>query len=129
MQNPWSLYVRHEALEKLRPAGVRGLQGCPLNVRFRQKNHPQLLDMQLELRGRFHPDCLPEPEPPCPTCGQDKGYSLPKPPILAAASLPEDVDVFRLADWSALIIASERMVDAVKRLELDGVVFRELETR
>ncbi|WP_257451262.1 SitI6 family double-CXXCG motif immunity protein [Archangium lipolyticum] len=129
MQNPWSLCARREALEKLRAAGVRGLQGCPLNVRFRQKNPPQLLDMQLELRGRFHPACLPAREPPCPTCGQDKGYSLPTPPILAADSLPEDMDVFRLADWSALIIASERLVDAVRRLELDGVVFRELETR
>jgi uncharacterized double-CXXCG motif protein len=130
MQNPWSLYVRHEALEKLRAAGVRGFQSCPLAVRFRQKNHPELMDLQLELRGRFHPDCLPKNrEPPCSTCGRDKGYSLPQPPLLAAASMPEDLDVFRLADWSSLIIASQRLVDAVTRLELDGVVFHELETR
>jgi uncharacterized double-CXXCG motif protein len=129
MQNPWSLYLRREALEKLRAEGIRGLHDCPLNVRFRQKNHPELLDLQLELRGRFHPDCIPEIAPPCPTCGEDKGYPLPQPPILAAASLPEDLDVFRLADWSALIVASERMVDAVRRLDLDGVVFHELETR
>ena len=130
MQNPWSLYLRREALEKLQSAGVRGLQGCQLNVRFRQKNHPELLDLQLALRGRFHPDCLPrDREPPCPTCGEDKGYSLPQPPILAAASLPADLDVFRLADWSSLIIASERMADAVRRLELDGVVFQALESR
>jgi uncharacterized double-CXXCG motif protein len=130
MQNPWSLYVRREALEKLRAAGVRGLQDCPLAVRFRQKNHPELRDLQLELRGRFHPDCLPKNrEPPCPTCGRDEGYSLPQPPILAAASMPEDLDVFRLVDWSSLIIASQRLVDAVRRLELDGVVFQELEAR
>lgn len=130
MQNPWSLSLRREALEKLQAAGVRGLQGCPLDVRFRQKNHPELLDLQLVLRGRFHPDCLPrDREPPCPTCGEDKGYSLPQPPILAAASLPGDLDVFRLADWSSLIIASEGMVDAVRRLELDGVVFHALGVR
>jgi uncharacterized double-CXXCG motif protein len=130
MQNPWSLYLHREALEQLQAAGIRGLRGCPLAVRFRQKNHPELLEPQLELRGRFHPDCLPKNrEPPCPTCGRDKGYSLPQPAILAAASLPEDLDVFRLADWSGLIIASQRMVDAVTRLELDGVVFQELEAR
>ena len=130
MQNSWSLYVRREALEKLRGAGVRGLHGCPMNVRFRQKNHPELLDLEFELRGRFHPDCLPpNRKPPCSTCGREEGYRLPEPPILAAASLPEDPDVFRLADWSGLIIASERMVDAVKQLELDGVVFQELESR
>jgi uncharacterized double-CXXCG motif protein len=129
MQNAWSLYMRREALEKLKAAGVRGLQGCALNVRFRQKNHPELLDMQLELRGRFHPDCLPPREPPCPSCGEDKGYKLPQPPILVTDSMPEDLDVFRLADWSTIIVASERLVDAVRRLELDGVVFQELETR
>jgi uncharacterized double-CXXCG motif protein len=107
MQNPWSLYLRREALEKLQAAGIRGLRGCPLAVRFRQKNHPELLDLQLELRGRFHPDCLPKNrESPCPTCGRDKGYTLPQPSLLAAASLPEDLDVFRLADWSSLILAS-----------------------
>ena len=130
MQNPWSLYLRREALEKLQAAGIRGLQACPLAVRFRQKSHPELLEPQLEFRGRFHPDGLPTNlEPPCPTCGEDKGYSLPQPPLLAAASLPEDLDVFRLADWSTLILASQRFVDAVTRLELDGVVFHELETR
>jgi len=88
------------------------------------------MDLQLELRGRFHPDCLPRDlDPPCPTCGRGKGYSLPEPPILAAASLPADLDVFRLADWSSMIIVTERMVDAVTRLELDGGVFRELEAR
>ncbi|XXF78302.1 double-CXXCG motif protein [Myxococcaceae bacterium GXIMD 01537] len=130
MQNPWSLYLRREALEQMQAAGVRGLQGCPLDVRFRVKNPPELLELQLELRGRLHPDCLPaEREPACPTCGRDKGYSLPEPPLLDATSLPEDLDVFRLAEWSSLILASERMVDAVARLELDGAVFRELETR
>jgi uncharacterized double-CXXCG motif protein len=130
MQNPWSLYLRREALEKLQAAGVRGLQGCPLHVRFRQKNHPELLALQLALHGRFHPDCLPRDlEPPCSMCGEDKGYSLPQSPVLAAASLPEDLDVFRLADWSSLIVVSERMVDAVRRLELDGVVFQMLEVR
>jgi hypothetical protein len=74
--------------------------------------------------GRFHSDCLPPSEPPCPTCGVDKGYSIPEPYWLDAASLPEHVDIFRLADASTLIIANERLVDAVRRLGLDGVVFK-----
>jgi uncharacterized protein CXXCG len=49
--------------------------------------------------------------------------------VLDAASLPRHVDIFRLADASTLIIANERLVDAVRRLELDGVVFKELEAR
>ncbi len=129
MQNPWTLYARREALERLQAAGVRGLQGCPIKVRFRQKNHPELLELQLELHGHFHPECLPpDRKPPCPTCGSDQ-TPLPKKFWLATSSLPEDVDIFRFRDWPGSILASERMVDAVRRLELDGVVFQEVEAR
>ena len=129
MQNPWSLYMRREAMERLQAAGIRGLQGCPINVRFRQKNHPHLLELQFELHGQYHPDCLPpDLKPPCPTCG-DANLRRPERTLLDAASLPGDVDVFRLRQGWTNIIASERLVDAVRRLELDGVVFQELETR
>ncbi|MDY7231340.1 double-CXXCG motif protein [Hyalangium rubrum] len=130
MQNSWSLCMRREALERLQALGLRGLHGGPLNVRFRVKRPPELMDLQLESRGQLHPDCLSKNhEPPCATCGRDRGHSLPEPPILAAASLPTDLDVFRLADASTVILASERMAEAVTRLELDGVLFRELEAR
>jgi uncharacterized double-CXXCG motif protein len=98
-------------------------------VRFRTKHAPDLRDIQLESHGRFHPDCLPPPNPPCPTCGVAMGHSVPDPYVLDTTSLPEHVDIFRLADASTLIIANERLVDAVRRLELDGVVFKELEVR
>ena len=56
-------------------------------------------------------------------------HGVPDPYWLDAASLPRHVDLFRLADASTLIIANERLVDAVRRLALDGVVFKELEAR
>jgi hypothetical protein len=56
-------------------------------------------------------------------------HSVPDPYVLDAASLPEHVDIFRLADASTLLIANERLVDAVRHLDLDGVVFKELEAR
>jgi uncharacterized double-CXXCG motif protein len=129
VQNPFFFCVRREALERLQAAGVRGLHGCPTQVRFRTRHAPELRDIQLETHGRFHPGCLPPREPPCPTCGVATGYSVPEPYWLAAASLPEHVDVFRLADATTLLIASERFVDAVHHLELDGVVFEQLEAR
>lgn len=129
MPVPWSLYVRREALEKLREASVQGLHGCPIDVRFRVKRPPHLLELQLEMYGEFHPDCLPpDRKAPCPTCGNDF-LKLPDQPILAAQSLPAALDVFRLVQWSTLIIASERLVDAARRLDLDGVSFEELEAR
>jgi uncharacterized double-CXXCG motif protein len=129
MQNPWSLFVQREALERLQAAGLRGLQGCPVNVRFRQKSAPTLWELQFLARGQLHPDCFPRDlKPPCSLC-ERQDVSLPERHWLDAGSLPEDVDVFRLANWPTFIVATERMVDAVQRLELDGVVFRELEAR
>jgi uncharacterized double-CXXCG motif protein len=126
---PWLMLLRHEALEQLQAAGVRGLQACPLDVRFRGKNPPALLELQLQSHGHFHPACLPpNRKPPCPTCGSDP-FKLPDPMVLDATSLPEDLDVFRMADASTVILVTERFVDAARRLELDGVTFRELETR
>jgi uncharacterized double-CXXCG motif protein len=129
MQNPWSLYMRREAVERLQEAGMRGLQGCPLEVRFRAKNPPELLELQLESHGLFHPDCLPpDREPRCAACG-DNPITLPKPYWLDASSLPEHLDVFRFRDTPAYIFATERFVETVKRLELDGVLFQEVEAR
>jgi hypothetical protein len=49
--------------------------------------------------------------------------------ILDAVSLPVDLDLFRLRQAWTVIVATDRMVDAAQRLELDGVMFRELEAR
>lgn len=53
----------------------------------------------------------------------------PKQVILEASSLPEDVDVFRHREGWATLIVTERFVETVNRLRLDGVRFRELEVR
>jgi uncharacterized double-CXXCG motif protein len=129
MQNPWSLCMRREALERLQAAGVRGLVGCPTQVRFRTRHAPDLRDIQLESHGRMHPGCLPPAYPPCRVCNISRSHPRPDPYWLDAASLPDHVDIFRLDVASVPIIANERLVDAVHRLELDGVVFKEIEAR
>ncbi|MBZ4420414.1 double-CXXCG motif protein [Myxococcus sp. RHSTA-1-4] len=45
---------------------------------------------------------------------------------LASFSARTSADVFRLADWPTIILATERFVETAGRLKLDGVVFREL---
>nr|WP_255217307.1 double-CXXCG motif protein [Myxococcus sp. AM010] len=125
----WALSLRREALEQLRRAGLQGLNGCAMQLTGSGRNPPELLELELTPCGRFHPDCLPpDREPPCPTCGVES-YELPTPYFLDAASLPTAVDVFRLADWPTLILATQRFVDAVHRLELDGVTFRQVAVR
>jgi uncharacterized double-CXXCG motif protein len=128
-QNPWTLLARREAIEALQQAGVHGLTGRKPELRFRQKkNPPELVVLQLEPHGLLHPDCLPPRPPPCPRCGRD-GFQLPKHPILDKASLPTLTDVFRLANFSTVLVGSERFKEAVQRLNLDGILFHELPLR
>lgn len=71
--------------------------------------------------------CLPPSGPPCSRCGFAEEHPRPEGYWLDATSLPEHLDVFRLVDSSILV--NERFVEAVARLELDGVVFHELQVR
>jgi uncharacterized double-CXXCG motif protein len=126
---PWTLLVRREALERLQAEGLRGLNGCRTELRFKQKDPPELLELQIEPRGLLHRDCLPRGLPaPCETCG-GPGFSLPEEPVLDAASLPDDRDLFRLANYQTVIVGTERFAETVRRLGFEEVKFSELPTR
>ncbi len=126
---PWWPMVQREALEKLQAEGLRGLKGCPTQLRFRQRASPTPLELELLPVGRAHPDCLPpDREPPCPRCGRN-GLSLPKPLLLDAATLPNHLDVFRLEDFSTVVVCTERFVEACQRLGFDGIAFLPLPAR
>ncbi|WP_164017486.1 double-CXXCG motif protein [Pyxidicoccus trucidator] len=123
------LLVRREALDRLQEEGLRGLLCYRTELRFRKKDPPELLEPQMEPRGQLHPDCfLPDVPSPCVTCGR-LGLRRPDEPILDAASLPTDLDLFRVGNFATVIVGTERFRDAVRRLELDGITFRELPTR
>ncbi|NVJ27993.1 hypothetical protein HUW62_42985 [Myxococcus sp. AM011] len=126
---PWTLLIRGEALDALQATGLRGLRGCKTDLRLRDSNPPELLELQLEPRGLLHPDCLPRNlPPPCATCGE-LTFSLPTEPILEARSIPTDRDLFRLASYQTVIVGTERLVETIQRLGLDEVEVRELPTR
>jgi uncharacterized double-CXXCG motif protein len=128
-ETPWGLFMRREAMEALQQAGVQGLKGCKPELRFRQKkNPPDLAELQLEPQGLLHADCLPPRPPPCARCGRD-GFQLPEQLILDKASLPTHTDVFRLANFTTVLVGSERFKEAAQRLGLDGIVFLELPVR
>jgi len=130
MHYPWDLLIRREALEQLQAAGVQGLKGCRTELRFRRKNPPELLEPELLPRGQLHPDCLPADRPtPCEKCGR-QGWKRPDEPILDAASLPQDLDLFRVGNYTTMIVGTERFVEAVRRLGFEqDILFRELPLR
>ncbi|MCY1073238.1 SitI6 family double-CXXCG motif immunity protein [Archangium lansingense] len=123
---PWLLLVQSEALKKLQAEGLRELKGCRTQLRFRQRNSPELLELELLPVGRLHPNCLPpDRNPPCSRCGRH-GITRPDDMLLDASTIPAHLDLFRLEDFSTAIVGTERFVEACHRLGLDGVTFQPL---
>jgi uncharacterized double-CXXCG motif protein len=124
------LLMRGEALERLRAEGIQGLKGCRTELRFRKRNPPELLELELLPLGHVHSDCLPSDRPAlCTKCGR-MAWKRPEKLILEVASLPRELDVFRLEDFMTAIIATERFVETVRRLGYEqDIVFRELPLR
>lgn len=115
--SPWVLMMQRGALEQLQAEGLQGLKGCRMDVRFRQKkNPPPLVELELLPLGLLHEDCIPpDQREPCPQCGR-LSFSLPASPLLEKVSLPRDTDLFRLANFATVMVASQRFVETVRRL-------------
>ncbi|MCP3058987.1 double-CXXCG motif protein [Myxococcus sp. K38C18041901] len=123
------LLIRAEVLGQLHAQGMRNLQGHPTALRSRRNPPPELLELHVLPRGRLHGDCLPPDEPPpCPTCGWF-GLRRPEEPILDEASLPSDMELFRVGNFATMVIGTERFKDTVEQLGLDGLTFLEVPTR
>ncbi|WP_224370553.1 SitI6 family double-CXXCG motif immunity protein [Hyalangium versicolor] len=132
LAHSWTLLMQREPLERLQAKGLRGLKGCRAQLRFRKKNPPELLELEVLPRGRVHPDCLPPERPvPCPKC-ERIAWTRPAESelILDASTLPQNLDLFRLEDFLTTLIASERFVQAVRTLGYEqDISFRELPVR
>jgi uncharacterized double-CXXCG motif protein len=121
--------IHLQALERLQAEGVRGLRAFPTALRFRGRTPPALLELEILQHGRLHPDCFPPDTPARCTKCERLGVRRPENLILDAASLPEHTDLFRLTDFETTLIGTNRLVEAIQRLELEGVDCRELPIR
>ncbi|MHA7634978.1 SitI6 family double-CXXCG motif immunity protein [Corallococcus sp. M7] len=121
LRDPWKLLVREDALDALRAAGLQGLVPVRAELTSSGASIPALHELELTARGRL----LPLGPPPCETCGR-MDAAMPEECRLEDASLPKDLDVFRLTDAVTLIVATERFVEVVRGLGSMDVLFREL---
>lgn len=129
LHHTWTLLMRREPMERLQAEGLQGLKGARTELRFRKKNPPELLEMELLPRGNFHPDSVTEQSSPCLKC-ERSSVKRPDEPILDAATLPQDLDLFRLCAFKRMIIGTERFVEAVRRLGYEAdIAFQELPVR
>jgi len=123
--NPWAPLIQSRALDRLREAGVRTPIGVPPFLRFRGKNPPALLELQIEPHGKMAPAAVTNSEPSCLSCGRNPN-SVPEHIVIDALSIPKDLDLFRAEDFPTVILATQKFVEAAEALKLRGIGFHQV---
>ncbi|MGH9904056.1 MAG: SitI6 family double-CXXCG motif immunity protein, partial [Pyrinomonadaceae bacterium] len=124
--NLWTMLVRSQALERLHVAGVRTPIGVAPMLAFKNRQSPDLLELQIEPHAKLASSSFSVLLlATCPSCGRDPN-SLPEHLVIEASSVPKHVDLFRARDFTTLILATEEFAEAVQNLKLTGVIFQEV---
>lgn len=124
--NPWTLLIKSEALSSLIHNGVRMPKAVRPILTFGGNGFVDILELQIEPRARL--DLTPtqsDSESRCRACGY-KLFRKPKELIIERSSIPQDFDLFRAQDFTTLIFATQKFVEAVEDLKLTAVVFHKV---
>ncbi|MCY1032899.1 double-CXXCG motif protein [Corallococcus sp. BB11-1] len=123
-QEGWDLLVREDALTRLEREGIH--VGSPVRAELQGlgPGAPLMYELELPTAGLLDGrDVLEGPR--CRTCGWREVRISPE-HALEATLLPTGLDAFRPVNATTYIVVTERFVQAVHRLGVSDVVFREL---
>jgi uncharacterized double-CXXCG motif protein len=120
--NPWTLLATMAAVRVLER------EGCPLPSATRTRLSGPVASTLLEIEciptGRLH---IQPAVATCSACGR-QGVSWPRRVRLIRDSLPPDVPVFRVRNFTTMMVARRAFVEAVAKAELTGIIAKPVET-
>jgi uncharacterized double-CXXCG motif protein len=134
----WTNYgvplISRSALERVFNYGVKSIKTVKTDV-FEGKNKAiDYLELDIEPRAHVDPSVLaPNALERCPTCGVLKLNSFPidpkedeKPLVILRDSIPQECDLVSVWECADAILASERLIEAIKSLCLTGNSYVEM---
>jgi len=124
--NPWTMLVQSDVLIRLQRAAVHTPVAIRPELMFSGRKVPDLLELELEPCAKIPKEAPQSDDKPCRRCGY---VALNKPVRIAVelSSLPQKVDLFRGRDYTTLIFATERLVEAAQHLNLTNIKFNEVD--
>jgi hypothetical protein len=84
-----------------------------------------LFELEIEPRARLAEVLLPLGAVQCHACGR-RGGILPEEIVIERSTVPRGLDVFRVRDFTTLILVTEKFVQAAIALELTDILTREV---
>lgn len=123
-QHSWTVLVQDGALKELARAGVPPLRGAFAMLGPMAKS--ALFEVELELHGQLAASCLPDGGfAGCAACGR-VAVKRPDELVIDGESVGNAPDLFRLSDLTTTVIASKRVVEAIRASDPDGCAIREV---
>jgi uncharacterized double-CXXCG motif protein len=123
--NPWTVLMGDETLRHLESEGVQGLQPVIPELTYRRKAPIAIQELQIEPIASLASSALPLWwKPSCKVCGRH-----PNPVnriVVDRASVPKDKDLFRIREFTTVILATERFRDVAQSLNMSDILFDEI---
>lgn len=126
--NSWTLLVKSGTYQRLQESNLRlPLVSVP-QIKVKGNNELDLLELQIEPRVNLAPSSYTIPEPRiCPKCGRDDRKV--KKLILDRNTIPTDLDLMRIVNYSTYIVISERFRDTVNQMKLSNICVENVEVK
>lgn len=120
---PWTLLVKKETLITFQSGGLK----LPNSVRPLSKSgyeYSQIAELEVLPYGRLINGVYePEEMRICPTCHRDSA-KMPERIVVDISTVPPNTDIFRVSNFSTLLLVSERFRDTFETHKLKGAIFR-----
>lgn len=123
----WSICLEASALEKLKSSGLSLPNSIKAEITFK-KEAQKVFEFGLPLKGKLLNGVYDGIQLNyCEACGRDSA-SLPEEILIEHSSIPNDIDIFRVSNFTTIILVTERFVETVTNLGIKGAVFEEVKT-
>lgn len=119
---PWTLILTVEALRGLRSKELSIPVQVPPILKARGKA-PEIFELEIHPYGKLLNGVYPPKDLRfCYACGRDAA-TMPQRLVVEYSSIPQGIDLFRLSNFTTLILATERFVESVGELNIEGAFF------
>lgn len=123
----WTICLEASALERLKDSGLSLPKSVKAELKFK-KEVQEVFEFDLPLKGKLTNAVYDGIQLKyCDGCGRDSS-SKPKEMLIDKESIPNDVDIFRVSNFTTIILVTEKFVEVVTNLDIKGAIFNEVKT-
>ena len=123
----WTICLEAGALEKLKDSGLSLPNSVKAELKFK-KEEQEVFEFDLPLKGKLTNGVYDGIQLKyCYGCGRDSA-SKPDEILIDQSSIPTDIDIFRISNFTTIILVTERFVKAVTDSHIKGAIFNEVKT-